>query len=181
MNLLLPSIAHPIISSSQQTMVSLQKHCNASKQSPWSSTRKASCDVVILPTPPLLSPVVDYTPLRPSPWVPPQAAVLIPVDTPAASVLISFLRALPDCRMRRGIRCPQWWMLLESILLIHSGQGSLVGLERFAKRNRQTLNELLGTDSGKSPSDSAFRLLLSQLDMPGLKSCCTTGWLPSQV
>ena len=60
--------------------------------------------------------------------------------------------------MRRGIRFPQWWMLLVAILAILSGQGSLVGMERFAKRHRQTLNELLGTDFGKSPSDSTFRL-----------------------
>jgi hypothetical protein len=89
-----------------------------------------------------------------------------PATTPAsASDLISFLKALPDCRMRRGIRFPQWWMLLVAILSILSGQGSLVGMERFAKRHRQTLNELLGTDFGKSPSDSTFRLLLAQLDM----------------
>ena len=36
-----------------------------------------------------------------------------PLETPAAATdLISFLKALPDCRMRRGIRFPQWWMLL---------------------------------------------------------------------
>jgi len=36
-----------------------------------------------------------------------------PAATPAdASDLIYFLKALPDCRMRRGIRFPQWWMLL---------------------------------------------------------------------
>jgi hypothetical protein len=52
-----------------------------------------------------------------------------------ASDLISFLKALPDCRMRRGIRFPQWWMLLVAILSILSGQGSLVGMERFAKRH----------------------------------------------
>ena len=52
--------------------------------------------------------------------------------------------------MRRGARFPQWWMLLVAILSILSGQGSLVGMERFAKRHRQTLNELLGTDFGKS-------------------------------
>ena len=56
--------------------------------------------------------------------------------------------------MRLGIRFPQWWMLLVAILSILSGQGSLVGMERFAKRHRQTLNELLGSDFGKSPSDS---------------------------
>ena len=71
--------------------------------------------------------------------------------------------------MRRGVRFPQWWMLLVAILSILSGQGSLVGMERFAKRHRQTLNELLGTDFGKSPSDSTFRLLLAQLDIDHFK------------
>jgi len=72
--------------------------------------------------------------------------------------------------MRRGIHFPQWQMLLVAILSILSGQGSLVGMERFAKRHRQTLNELLGTDFGKSPSDSTFRLLLAQLDVPGFET-----------
>ena len=97
----------------------------------------------------------------------------------AASDLISFLKALPDCRMRRGIRFPQWWMLLVAILAILSGQGSLVGMERFAKRHRQTLNELLGTDFGKSPSDSTFRLLLAQLDVAGFESLLR-GWMTAQ-
>ena len=93
-----------------------------------------------------------------------------PAITPAdASDLINFLKALPDCRMRRGIRFPEWWMLLVAILSILSGQGSLVGMERSAKRHRQTLNEVLGTDFGKSPSDSTFRLLLAQLDVPGME------------
>jgi hypothetical protein len=35
--------------------------------------------------------------------------------------------------MCRGVRYPQWWMLLVAILAILSGQGSLVGMERFAK------------------------------------------------
>lgn len=42
--------------------------------------------------------------------------------------------------------------------------------ERFAKRHRQTLNELLGTDFSKSPSDPTFRLLLAQLDVPGFET-----------
>jgi len=103
-----------------------------------------------------------------------------PTITPAdASDLISFLKALPDCRMRRGIRFPQWWMLLVAILSILGGQGSLVGMERFAKRHRQTHNELLGADFGKSPSDSTFRLLLTQLDVPGFE-CLLRGWLAAQ-
>jgi hypothetical protein len=103
-----------------------------------------------------------------------------PATTPAdASDLIYFLKALPDCRMRRGIRFPQWWMLLVAILAILSGQGSLVGMERFAKRHRQTLNKLLGTDFGKSPSDSTFRLLLAQLDVAGFESLLR-GWMTAQ-
>ena len=81
--------------------------------------------------------------------------------------------------MRRGIRFPQWWMLLVAILAILSGQGSLVGMERFAKRHRQTLNKLLGTDFGKSPSDSTFRLLLAQLDVAGFDSLLR-GWMTAQ-
>jgi hypothetical protein len=103
-----------------------------------------------------------------------------PATTPAAtSDLISFLKALPDCRMRRGVRFPQWWMLLVAILSILSGQGSLVGMERFAKRHRQTLNELLGTDFGRSPSDSTFRLLLAQLDVAGFESLLRN-WMAAQ-
>ena len=45
--------------------------------------------------------------------------------------------------MRRGMRYQQWWMLLEAILSILSNQGSLMGMERFAKRHRKILNELL--------------------------------------
>ncbi len=67
--------------------------------------------------------------------------------------------------MRRGIRFAQWWMVLVAILAILSNEGSLVGIERFAKRHRQMLNDLLATDFGKSPSDSSFRLLLAQLDV----------------
>jgi hypothetical protein len=97
----------------------------------------------------------------------------------AASDLISFLKALPDCRMRRGVRFPQWWMLLVAILSILSGQGSLVGMERFAKRHCQTLNELLGTEFAKSPSDSTFRLLLAQLDVASFESLLRD-WMTAQ-
>jgi hypothetical protein len=104
-----------------------------------------------------------------------------PLEIPAAATdLISFLKALPDCRMRRGIRYPQWWMLLVAILAILSNQGSLMGMERFAKRHRQTLNELLGTQVAKPPSDSTFRLLLAQLDVEGFESLLQD-WVRSQI
>jgi hypothetical protein len=103
-----------------------------------------------------------------------------PLQNPSAATdLISFLKALPDCRMRRGIRYPQWWMLLVAILAILSNQGSLMGMERFAKRHRKTLNELLGTDVAKPPSDSTFRLLLAQLDVEGFEALLQQ-WIAAQ-
>jgi hypothetical protein len=103
-----------------------------------------------------------------------------PLLNPAAATdLISFLKALPDCRMRRGVRFPQWWMLLVAILAILSNQGSLMGMERFAKRHRKTLNELLGTHIAKPPSDSTFRLLLAQLDVEGFENLLLQ-WMASQ-
>ena len=103
-----------------------------------------------------------------------------PLQNPSAATdLISFLKALPDCRMRRGIRYPQWWMLLVGILAILSNQGSLLGMERFAKRHRQALNDLLGTHIAKPPSDSTFRLLLSQLDVEGFEALLQQ-WMAAQ-
>jgi hypothetical protein len=72
--------------------------------------------------------------------------------------------------VRRDIRLHQWWMLLVAILTILGGQGSLRWMVRFAKRNHQTLNKLLGSDFGKSPSDSTFGLLLTQLDVAGFEN-----------
>jgi len=73
--------------------------------------------------------------------------------------------------MRRGIRFPKWWMLLVAILSILSGQGSLVGMERFAKRHRQTLNEVLGADFG-----SRHRTRRSDCCWP----CCRVPWRTSK-
>lgn len=71
------------------------------------------------------------------------------LENPAAATdLISSLKALPDCRLPRGVRYPQWWKLLEAILAILSNQGSWVGIERFAKRHRKTLYEQLGNAFG---------------------------------
>ena len=81
--------------------------------------------------------------------------------------------------MRRGVRFPQWWMLLVEILAILSGQGSLLGMERFAKRHRKTLNDLLGTHVAKPPSDSTFRLLLAQLDVDGFEALLQQ-WMAAQ-
>jgi hypothetical protein len=65
---------------------------------------------------------------------------------------------------------------LEAMLSILSGQGTPGGMEQFAKRNPQTLNELLGTEFGRTPPDSTFHLLLAQLDVPGFE-IPMTNWL----
>ena len=95
-------------------------------------------------------------------------------NSAAASNLISFLKALPYCRLRRGISDPQWWIQLVAILGNLSNQGSLLVIELFAKRHRKPLNELLGTHI-KTPSDSTFRLLRAQLDVDGSTHCCRRG------
>ncbi len=50
--------------------------------------------------------------------------------------LISYLRSIPDARMRRGVRFPSWYLLLVAVLGILSGCQSLRDLERFAIRHR---------------------------------------------
>ena len=59
-----------------------------------------------------------------------------------------------------------------------------MGMERFAKRHRKTLNQCLGTHIIKSPSDSTFRLLLAQLDVEGFESLLQAPcvrWIRSMV
>jgi hypothetical protein len=46
--------------------------------------------------------------------------------------LISFLRAIPDPRMGRGIRIPAWYLLLVAVLGILSSCQSLRDLERYS-------------------------------------------------
>jgi len=55
----------------------------------------------------------------------------------------------------------------------------MVGIERFAKRHRQTINELLDTDFCKSQSDSTFRLLMAQLDFAGFDTLLRN-WMAAQ-
>jgi hypothetical protein len=43
------------------------------------------------------------------------------VDQPTADDPISFLKAIPDGRYSRGVRYPQWFLLLVAVLGILSG------------------------------------------------------------
>ena len=66
---------------------------------------------------------------------------LVPETASAATDLdlISFLKAIPDARMRRGVRIPAWYLLLVAVLGILSGCESLRDLERFARRHHSVL------------------------------------------
>ena len=57
------------------------------------------------------------------------------VDQAAPDDLISFLKAIPDGRYRRGVRYPQWYLLLVAVLGILSDCRSSRDLEAFAKRH----------------------------------------------
>jgi len=79
--------------------------------------------------------------------------------------LISFLRAIPDPRMRRGVRFPGWYLLLVGVLGIVSGCQSLRDLERFAGRHHAVLTQSLGVELRRPPSDSSFRYFFLQVDV----------------
>ena len=76
--------------------------------------------------------------------------------------LISFLRAIPDGRDRRGVRYPQWFLRLVAVLGILSGCRSSRDLEAFAKRNREALNQALGLNFKRWPSDATFLYLFNK-------------------
>ncbi len=82
--------------------------------------------------------------------------------------LISFLRAIPGTRMRRGIRIQVWYLLLVAVLGILSKCESLRDLERFARRHHAVLTETLTIELKRPPSDSAFRYYFLQVDVASI-------------
>jgi hypothetical protein len=82
--------------------------------------------------------------------------------------LISYLKAIPDGRMRRGVRFPAWYLLLVAVLGILSGCQSLRDLERFAIRHHVALTTGLGLELRRPPSDSSFRYFFLQVDVEAL-------------
>ena len=94
--------------------------------------------------------------------------------------LISFLRAIPDPRMRRGIRIPAWYLLLLAVLGILSNCQSLRDLERFAERHHGVLTEALGIELRRYPSDSAFRYFFHQVDVAAL-CAAIRDWTIAQI
>jgi DDE_Tnp_1-associated len=71
--------------------------------------------------------------------------------------LISYLRSIPDARMRRGVRFPAWYLLLVAVLGILRKCESLQDLERFASQIHGILTEALEIEISHPHSESAFR------------------------
>ena len=76
-----------------------------------------------------------------------------------SSDLITFLKAIPEGRFRCGIRYPQWFLLLVTVLGILSSSRSSRDLEALAKRHRQALNQALSLNFKRWPSDATFLYL----------------------
>jgi hypothetical protein len=104
-------------------------------------------------------------------------------DTASAATgldLISYLRSIPDARMRRGVRFPAWYLLLVAVLGILSGCQSLRDLERFAIRHHDVLTTALGLQLRRPPSDSSFRYFFQQVDVAVLCSAIRD-WTIAQI
>jgi transposase InsO family protein len=106
--------------------------------------------------------------------------VLESASTATDLALISYLRSIPDARMRRGVRFPAWYLLLEAVLGILSGCQSLRDLERFAIRHHAVLTEALGVELRRPPSDSSFRYFFHQVDVAAL-CAAIRDWTIAQI
>ena len=94
--------------------------------------------------------------------------------------LISYLKAIPDARMRRGVCFPAWYLLLVAVLGILSRCQGLRDLERFARRHHGILTEALGIEPRRPPSESSFRYFFLQVDVPALCSA-VRDWTIAQI
>ncbi|MCX5931321.1 MAG: ISAs1 family transposase [Cyanobacteria bacterium] len=101
-------------------------------------------------------------------------------DESAPSDLISFFKAIPDGRFRRGVRYPQWFLMLVAVLGILSGCRSSRDLERFARRHREAFNESLGLDYKRWPSDATFLYLFNKAHLQGFGQVLQA-WMISQI
>jgi hypothetical protein len=101
-------------------------------------------------------------------------------DESAPSDLISFLKAIPDGRFLRGVRYPQWFLLLVAVLGILSGCRSSRDLERFARRHREALNQALGLEYKRWPSDATFLYLFNKAHLQEFGQVLQA-WMISQI
>jgi hypothetical protein len=101
------------------------------------------------------------------------------VDFSADADLISFLKAIPDGRYRRGVRYP-WYLLLVTVLGIISDCRSSRDLEAFAKRHREALNQALGLNFKRWPTDATFLYLFNKAHLEQFGEVLQD-WMVSQI
>jgi hypothetical protein len=94
--------------------------------------------------------------------------------------LISFLKAIPDGRYRRGARDPQWFLLLVAVLGILSDCRSSRDLEAFAERHREVLSQALGLNFKRWPSDATFLYLFNKAHLQQFGELLQA-WMISQI
>ena len=104
----------------------------------------------------------------------------VSADQAAPADLISFLKSIPDCRDRRGVRYPQWFLLLVAVLGILSHCRSSRDLEAFAKRHREQLNQVLGLNFKRWPSDATFLYLFNMAHLQQFGQVLQA-WMISQI
>jgi len=104
-----------------------------------------------------------------------------PVDFSADAELISFLKAIPDGRYRRGggVRYPQWYLLLVAVIGIVSDCNSSRDLEAFARRHREALDQELGLNFKRWPTDATFLYLFNKPHLEQFGEALLT-WMISQ-
>jgi len=104
----------------------------------------------------------------------------VAADLSAPDDLISFLKAIPDGRYRRGVRYPQWFLLLVGVLGILRGCRNSRGLEAFAKRHREVLNQALGLNFKRWPSDATLLYLFNKAHLQEFGQVLQA-WMISQI
>jgi hypothetical protein len=90
------------------------------------------------------------------------------------------LRVIPDGCYRRGVRYPQWFLLLVAVLGILSGCRSSRNLKAFARRHRQVLNQALCLDLKRWPSDATFLYLFNKAHLQSFRDVFQA-WMISQI
>ena len=78
--------------------------------------------------------------------------------------LIDYLQDIKDFRSSRGKRYELWVILLLIIMSNLSGYHNYCALEHFSQRHYLAINEKLGLNLNKAPSDTTFRRIFHSLN-----------------
>ncbi len=104
----------------------------------------------------------------------------VAADLSAPDDPISFLKAIPDGRYRRGVRYPQRFLLSVAVLGILSGCRSSLDLEACANRHLEALNQALGLNFKRWPSDATFLYLFNKAHLQEFGQVLQA-WMISQI